>query len=424
MKILWLKTELLHPVDKGGKIRTYHMLKELKRHHHITYLTLDDGTADPDALEKAEEYAHEVITVPHRVAPKFGVRFYWELIANLFSPLPYFMQKYRSDKMESAIRAAIDTGNHDILVCDFLMPSINVPDACDIPALIFQHNVESMIWKRHYEVADGPFRRAYFAEQWKRTLKYERETCRKFDSVVAVSEEDSDFFRTEFQVASVNCIPTGVDLEYFARRSDVGPGRHNVVFTGSMDWLPNEDAIGWFIAEILPIIRQTLPDVSVSIVGRNPSEMIVRRAGDDANLDVTGRVDDVRPYLEKADVFVVPIRIGGGTRLKIYEAMAMRLPVVSTTIGAEGLPVSDGSDIFLRDSAEEFANGVIELLTEKEKAAMMGKAGYERVRKDFGWANVAQEFSKLCEVSVRRLGSVREYHLATPAAIGSSKSTI
>jgi hypothetical protein len=136
VNILWLKTELLHPVDKGGKIRTYQMLKELNKTHHITYLTLDDGSADPDAVEKAKEYAAEVITVPHRVAPKFGLRFYAELAANLFSPLPYFMAKYRSAEMEHRIAELVSTGQYDILVCDFLMPSANVPSNLQIPTLL------------------------------------------------------------------------------------------------------------------------------------------------------------------------------------------------------------------------------------------------------------------------------------------------
>ncbi|HBE82839.1 MAG TPA: hypothetical protein DDW24_08680, partial [Blastocatellia bacterium] len=165
MKILWLKTELLHPVDKGGKIRTYHMLKELKRHHHITYLTLDDGTADPDALEKAEEYAHEVITVPHRVAPKFGARFYAELVANLFLPLPYFISKYRAQAMTRKISEVLKEDRHDILICDFLQSSINLPEEISIPSLLFQHNVEAMIWKRHADVATNPIKKAYLESQ-------------------------------------------------------------------------------------------------------------------------------------------------------------------------------------------------------------------------------------------------------------------
>lgn len=397
MKILWLKTELLHPVDKGGKIRTYHMLKELKRHHHITYLTLDDGTADPDALEKAKEYAHEAITVPHRVTPKFGVRFYWELIANLFSPLPYFISKYRAQAMTRKISEVLKEDRHDILICDFLQSSINLPEAISIPSLLFQHNVEAMIWKRHADVATNPIKKAYLESQWKRAVDFERNTCRRFDSVIAVSAEDAAVFRSEYGLQSVFDVPTGVDTAFFARRNGDTATGPNLVFTGSMDWLPNHDAINWFINDILPTIRHEVPDVSLTVVGRDPFPELRELARRYPNITVTGRVPDVRPLMKNAAVYVVPIRIGGGTRLKIYEAMAMGLPVVSTTIGAEGLPLRDGEEILLRDDAASFASTVVELLLDRQKGAMIGKGASSRVRNDFGWKYVAERLSRICE---------------------------
>src|SRR4029453_4632563 len=147
MRILWLKTELLHPVDKGGKIRTYNMLKQLKRDHHVTYLSLDDGTAPQSARTDATEYCHKLITVPHRTRPKFSASFYLELLTNLFSPLPYFVKKYESQGMRQAIEKLIEQEQFDVLVCDFLQPSINVPERMPVSIVLFQHNVESMIWK-------------------------------------------------------------------------------------------------------------------------------------------------------------------------------------------------------------------------------------------------------------------------------------
>ena len=133
MRILWLKTELLHPVDKGGKIRTYHMLKELKRDHHVTYLTLDDGTASNDAPERAAEYAHEVIRIPHRQRAKFSGGFYLELAENLISRLPYAVAKYRSAEMESKLAELVQSGSCDVVICDFLAPAVNVPARLSCP---------------------------------------------------------------------------------------------------------------------------------------------------------------------------------------------------------------------------------------------------------------------------------------------------
>src|SRR5690349_5902620 len=148
MRILWLKTELLHPVDKGGKIRTYNMLKELKRDHHITYLTLDEISADETARQQATEYCHDLICVPHRQREKFSAGFYAELVANLASRLPYAIKKYTSTEMRNAVVKLVQAGSVDVVICDFLAPAINVPRNLSCPTVLFQHNVEAMIWKR------------------------------------------------------------------------------------------------------------------------------------------------------------------------------------------------------------------------------------------------------------------------------------
>lgn len=402
MKILWLKTELLHPVDKGGKIRTYQMLRELKNDHTITYLTLDDGSADSDASEKAAEYADEVITIPHSVAPKLSARFYAELAANVFSRLPYFMAKYRSRAMEERLVSLADEGEFDVLVCDFLMPSINVPKTFALPSILFQHNVEAMIWKRHFDVAKGTVKKAYMKRQWERTYAYEKAACERFDTVAAVSPEDAAFFRDEYGTENVFDIPTGVDLDYFTPRNGAERPPANIVFTGSMDWLPNQDAIEWFTSEVLPIIRRSIPEASMTVVGRDPFPALVDLASRDPLINVTGRVEDVRPYMQQASVYAVPIRIGGGTRLKLYEAMAMELPIVSTTIGAEGLPLEDGKELLLRDSPPDFADAIVKLIRDPDSARSLGTRAGERVRRDFGWKRVGDRFTEILKETVRR----------------------
>jgi len=396
VRILWLKTELLHPVDKGGKIRTYNMLKHLKREHDITYLALDDGTAPETALASATEYCHKLIRVPHRTRPKFSVGFYGELLSNLFSPLPYFMKKYESRGMRQAIEQLLEHEEFDVLVCDFLQPSANVPDKLPIGTVLFQHNVESMIWKRHYEIQRHPLKKAYLYGQWRKTWAYERSACRKFDMVVAVSAADEEQMRTEFGLRHAAAVPTGVDVDYFRPRNTTAPDKHSIVFTGSMDWLPNEDAMQYFIREVVPLIRETIPDLTLTIVGRNPYPSLVELSKRDTRIIVTGRVDDVRPYLERAAAYIVPIRIGGGTRLKIYEAMAMEKPVVSTTIGAEGLPVADGQELLLADTPADFSAAVVRLLTTPDFAHQLGARAALAVRQQFGWERVTDSFAELC----------------------------
>jgi len=395
--ILWLKTELLHPVDKGGKIRTYNMLRELKRNHRITYLTLDDGTANDEARDLASEYCHDLVSIPHRVRPKFTAGFYAELVENLVSSLPYAIKKYESEGMRREVATRTQAENFDVLVCDFLAPAVNLPQSLSCRSVLFQHNVEALIWKRHYESQANPLKKAYLYGQWLKMRNFERKACSGFESIVAVSREDRELMQQDYNVRSVFEVPTGVDTDFFRPNGTVQPKPNSLVFTGSMDWLPNEDAIRYFTEQIMPRIKKQIPDVSLTVVGRDPYPALKELSKSDPAVIVTGRVDDVRPYMDRAAVYIVPLRIGGGTRLKIYEAMAMEKAVVSTTIGAEGLPVKDGVDLLLADTPEEFAHAVVRVLEQQGFANEMGQRAAARVRREFGWDNVAEKFASICE---------------------------
>ncbi|HEX3157815.1 MAG TPA: glycosyltransferase [Gemmatimonadaceae bacterium] len=396
MHILWIKTELLHPVDKGGRIRTYQMLRALTREHRVTYLTLDDGTAAPDALERAPEYCHEVVRVPFAPPAKGTGAFWADLARNAVSRLPYAVARYRSAALERRIVELCARGDVDVVVCDFLAPSLNVPSGLGVPTVLFQHNVEAMIWERHARVAAHPVKRLYMREQWRRMLRWEAAECRRFDHVVAVSPQDAEVFRSQFDLPSVSHVPTGVDTDFF-RPSGAEPREpHGMVFTGSMDWMPNEDAMLWFAAEILPMILQRVPDATLTVVGRNPTAAVRALAEREPAIRVTGSVPDVRPYMERAAAFIVPMRVGGGTRLKIFEAMAMERPVVSTAVGAEGLPVRDGVDAVLADAPAAFADAVVRVLLDEEHARAIGEAAAAVVRRDFAWDRVADIFAEQC----------------------------
>ena len=400
MRILWLKTELLHPVDKGGKIRTYHLLKQLKADHHITYLTLDDGSAPPDAAANANEYCHDLIRIPHLTRAKFSAGFYAELALNLTSSLPYAIRKYKSDSMKRAIAEATSKDRFEVVICDFLAPAVNLPGDLKTPVVLFQHNVEAEIWRRHYEVQQTHVKRRYLYWQWRKMQRFEREACRRVDSVIAVSEADSEMMERDYGVAKVHDIPTGVDIEFFKPTNGAHSRPNSLVFTGSMDWLPNEDAINYFTQQILPLIRNSVPDISITVVGRNPSRRLVELSERETAIKVTGRVDDVRPYIEDAAAYVVPLRIGGGTRLKIYEALAMEKPTISTTVGAEGLNINNGADLLLADTPQDFADAVVRVLKEPSLARQLGEQGAQTVRQKYGWQNVAAEFDQICKAAL------------------------
>ena len=396
MHILWIKTELLHPVDKGGRIRTYQMLRELCREHRMTYLALDDGAGGPEARALASEYCHELVTVPFRSRGKRTAGFYWELLCNLASPLPYAVAKYRSAALTRALERLVASHDIDVIVCDFLFPSLNVPDGLGVPVVLFQHNVEAAIWERHAQVAAHPVTRWYMREQWRRMRAFEGSECRRMDRVVAVSGEDCRTLAAAYGISRVDEVPTGVDTDYFRPTGTVTRNRNEIVFTGSMDWLPNEDAVAWFADRILPRILAEVPDARFTIVGRTPSEKVRALARAHEAISVTGSVPDVRPYMERAAAFVIPIRIAGGTRLKVYEAMGMEIPIVSTTIGVEGLPVHDGTEVLIADESDQFADAVVRVLRDPELGARLARTAAERVRSEFGWREVAARFGRIC----------------------------
>ena len=385
------------------------MLKEMKRDHHVTYLTLDDGSASDADRRNASEYCHDLVCVPHERREKFTPGFYVDLFLNLVAQQPYAVKKYESAAMRREVLERERSGLFDLLVCDFLAPAANVPRTLSIPTILFQHNVEAMIWKRHYEIQTNPVKKAYLYGQWQKMKRFEREMCRRFDSVIAVSADDRELMKREYGAEAVYDVPTGVDTDFFRSTDSAKSSPHNMVFTGSMDWLPNDDAIRYFMREIMPLIKQKMPDATLTVVGRNPTPALVELGKRDPSLIITGRVDDVRPYIESSAAYIVPLRIGGGTRLKIFEAMAMEKAVVSTTVGAEGLQLTDGVELLLADEPDAFADAVVSVLNDRSYASELGQRAASIVRKNYGWRQVTDSFVSIClKNSLKKHSQIRQ----------------
>ena len=273
-----------------------------------------------------------------------------------------------------------------------------------IPKLLFQHNVEAEIFERLSERNSFPVRQ-YLKIQAARMNRFEGSAGADFDSVVAVSQRDKEMFEAKYDWSHVSTIDTAVDTDYFQPPSD-GSKRDGIVFVGSMDWPPNVDGMKHFLANIWPMVRQEKPGATCTIVGRNPPESIVRHDGRDG-VTVTGTVDDIRPYLASAAIAVVPLYSGGGTRLKIFEYMAMRCAVVSTKLGAEGLGVENDRHIFLRDDDNGFAESLVELLEQPKKANSMALQAWQLIQEKYSSEPVARQFEQACFDAVENWKSNR-----------------
>ena len=393
MKILWVKSDFLHPTTKGGHIRTLEMLRRLHKRHEVHYVAFNDAR-QPEGLARSVEYSSRAYPVVHDVPPRRSLKFVGQLMQGVWSPLPVSINRYRSGQMTSVIGNLLQSERFDAVVCDFLTPAINFDSLKDV--VLFQHNVESVIWDRHASTASNPVAKWYFGLQAARMRDWEGRVCRQVRHIIAVSRQDAVRMTKMFGVTNVSDVPTGVDLEYFA---PAAPAPHiaDLVFVGSMDWLPNIDGMRFFVGEVLPLIRKSRPDCSLAIVGRLPTPEIAGYAATDSKITVTGTVPDVRPYLWGSSVSIVPLRIGGGTRLKIYEAVAAKVPVVSTTIGAEGLDIMAPAHFRLADTAQGFADACLGLLEDAEDRTRLAAAAWETVASRFSWESVTQQFEAVLE---------------------------
>jgi sugar transferase (PEP-CTERM/EpsH1 system associated) len=392
MKILWVKAGGLVPPDTGGKIRSYNILRELARRHSVTFFSFY-AAHDPDLHADLTKMFDRVVCMPLQLPAPKSLAEFRDYGIRLLSSLPYNITKYCRPEVRRRLLALLEEEPYDVILCDFMVAAGVIPWAWPTPKVLFTHNVEAAIWQRHYKVASNPLWKAISWGEWRKMEAAERHFLRLADRVLAVSETDRDAFARFVESGKLSVIPTGVDVDYFQPTS-VEETLNSLVFTGSMDWLPNEDAILYFVDAILPLIKRQFPDVSLEVVGRSPSRKLQGLAETEKSLRLTGWVEDIRPFVARGSVCIVPLRIGGGTRLKIFEAMAMSKAIVSTSVGAEGLPVRHGEDILLADTPSDFAESVISLLRDANRRRRLGNAARTLVQENYSWGKVAETFAR------------------------------
>ncbi len=384
-----MKADYPFPLDTGGKKRTWNLLKQILPEIDVTYVGFSPSHDDPDL--RLQSICRRARTI-YREPEDRSYSFYLRVFANLASRYPFYINRNRHSALRRLPAQLHAAKACDLLVCDSLDMAANIDFSLPVPKVLFHQSVETRLWQQRYEAASTMIQKSYFNYETKRMAAFEREICNRFDTIVAVSDDDKLLLETEFAVRTpIDVIPTGVDCQYFTPDPTIRSIPKRLMFSGSMELLSNTDQLLWFASEIYPLVRQKHPDVTLDIVGSNPTSELIALGKKDSSIRVTGWVPDIRQYLAQADIYIVPLRVPGGTRVKLFEAMAMKRPVVSTSYGVEGLALKHGLHIMQADTPREFADTICKLFDDPSARLGLADRGWRLVNEQRDWSVMARK---------------------------------
>lgn len=406
MHILFLTQILPYPPDSGPRVKTWHVLKYLaQRGYKITLISFIRPEEEP-FLETVRGVCHRVLMVPIK---RSRLRDAGYLMRSHLTRQPFLVERDGSAQMRSLVQEVVASGQVDVIHADqltmaqFALPYRNVNGK---PALIFDaHNAVWTIVERLNATLPFYYRLPLVFEAG-RVKAYEARIVKEFDRTLAVAEPDARALREAYKEqypavlekeAPITVIPIAVDTDS-ARRIKPRTGSFNILTMGTLYYPPNADGIRWFLMDVFPVIRKALPDAKLTIVGKNPPNDFLQVAGDSGgSVIVTGYVPDIDPYFEDAAVMVIPVRAGGGMRVRILEAFARGMPVVTTTVGLEGIQAEPGTDVLVADTPEEFAQAAIRLLNDQDMQEQLSKNGRRLAQEKYDWQVVLDQLEKVYE---------------------------
>lgn len=404
-RILVLTPQFPYPPHQGTTIRNYNLIAGLAQRHQVHLLSFGNSAESRDTpLDKLCQSV-QVVHPPQRSMA--------QRVKGLFlSRLPDMAQRLPSASFQAALVATLDCEHPDVIevegieLAQYLFQVAEIRAGRKQPLLVFDnHNAEYVLQQRAFETDVRQPKRwvgaAYSFVQWQRLRGYERRACQAADRVVVVSETDALVLRSLTPGLQPVVVPNGVDMEYYtspvsALGNESGPGSNDLVFTGKMDFRPNVDAVLWFAQEVLPLIRRESPETRFWVVGKDPHPRLAPLS-DDPAVVLTGWVEDVRPYIAAAGVYVIPLRIGGGTRLKVLEAMAMGKVIVSTALGCEGFDLVPDQELVITDAPAEFAAAVVALLNDAERRKRLGRAARRFAGSRYNWRTIVPRLERVYE---------------------------
>lgn len=382
MKILFLSWWWPYPANNGSKLRIYNLLAQLARQHQVTLLAFAaPGEATPDSLTALERFCAKIAAVPRREFSVHSRR----ALAGFLAPLPRSLVDTYSAEMAELARAEANTGAYHLVVASEMQMTRYALKLAGVPCLA--EEIEVAVNREQFLKQTSWLKRARSGLTWLKLVHYLRRVRRAFDGCTVVSQVEADYLRRAAPEGAPLCIvPNGVDVA--AYNGDFGsPEADTLIYPGAMTYRANYDAAAWFSGSILPLIVARRPNVRFKITG-STNGVDLSAFPQTPQVHFTGYLDDIRPEIARSWVCVVPLRQGGGTRLKILEAMALGTPVVSTSKGAEGLEVTPGHDILIADEPEAFAQAVLRLLENPSLRVSLAEAGRRLVQSRYDWQKV------------------------------------
>ncbi|MBI1831529.1 MAG: glycosyltransferase [Planctomycetes bacterium] len=397
MHVAIIDGDVSYPANSGKRLRTLNLMLQIAQRHRVTYVgRCAEGSEEwRTAPTFLREHRIEPILVPDPVPQKTGLAFYARLFANLFSSQPYSVTSHYSEPMRQAVSELAARDHVDLWQVEWAPYLAMIDAALPGPRVVIAHNVDTLIWQRYYETEANFFKRAFLKTQWQKFRRFEQEAFRRATRVVAVSEDDARLIRNEFGQPNVDVVDNGIDRAYFENvTGQRDPMR--VLFLGALDWRPNLDAVGLLLDKIFPKVRAIEANAKLVIVGRHPPDDLVERARQTAGVELHADVADVRPYLAESGVMAVPLRIGGGSRLKILEALACGLPVVSTAVGAEGLLLKPAED-YVQAEEDAMADALVHAIRNPDAVRALAEHGRRIVLETYDWSVLARKLEAAWE---------------------------
>jgi len=403
MRILYVATQYPLPVNNGVKMRVWSLLRAIAgAGHEITLATF----AEPQDADGTEDELRTVCKdceiVRRRTESLSGSTNYIARLAGVLSPLPFTLGRCRSDEMRAVLERRLNGGGFDLLLCDNVFTTVNLPPT-SLPLMLNSHNVEYVVPQRYAEQQTNPLKAIYARMEAGKLRRYEAAVSKRALLVTVCSRLDGEILQQLCPGLKTAVAPNVVDVHEYEVTADEDPD--TIVYQGGMDWLPNRDALEYFVRAIFPLVKKEVPNARLIAAGRNPSSEFRARFFGVSALEFTGTLADLRPVVGKAAVSIVPLRVGSGTRLKILESAAMGKAIVSTTIGAEGLDFAPGEEILIADDPATFAGSVVELLRSPARRKAIGRAARNRVARDYDVSTLQRSVAEIFRSLEQSIGS-------------------